>query len=87
MALASESTASVGLLQTLGIRVYCQKPWGPLTLKLFHRGQKSSIFLLDASQKNTSHIGTDRNPHLGVKCTLTDAVTLLWLCNEAVPVS
>lgn len=87
MPLASESTASVGLLQTLGIRVYCQKPWGPTNLETISQRSKEQHFSPWCLAKEHLWYWHRQKPSLGCEVYFNWCSHSSLLYNEAVPVS
>lgn len=69
-----------------GYQSLLSKALGNIDLETISQKPKEQHFFLDGLPKNTCDFDTDKTPHLYMKCTLTDADTLLWLYNDAVQV-
>lgn len=69
-----------------GYQSLLSKALGNIDPETISQKTKEQNLFLDALPKNTCDFDTDKTPHLYMKCTLTDADTLLWLYNDAVQV-
>lgn len=69
-----------------GYQSLLSKALGNIDPETIHRSQRNSTFSLMAYQRTPVILIQTKTPHLCMKCTLTDADTLLWLYNDAVQV-